>query len=1401
MDGLSAAASIIALIQITEELISVGKSIKNAPQEILDVTKDLDNFSRTLEIIRRGAQEEEQRNPERAKATLELLLRRSKNEKGVVEEAGVIPRMSQIISDAGNKLYPQADWRRSKFVQRATWHFNKDSISDMRKAIAECLNIVNFNLSTRILKLTETNNELVVTSNELALANNELAVTSNKLAVVNNENTEDIKGMVGDVQGQLKKVLLEQEARHEEEERREKEEVMEWLSPFSFKAKDRQLWHDCCQNTGSWLWKDQRFDAWVKGSQTPWYIRAYGAPGVGKTVLSSIISHHLIQSSAFEPLILCVYFDYKLGKTQNVSNLVGGLLKQLIQKDPSAPLPEGLQELYRKARFVKDRSSSYYEKIYEMLKGELSVREDPLYLIVDGFDELPLGDRKPFRDMLKKLLRLQDKMVILTRKVSKETAAGTYKCDICKKDGFQLAFRCRICNRGNFDLCYDCKAKGFTCLNATHRLTEPYEQIEIEVDIPSEDIATYVRWVIEQSIGDKTRFQADDRFASDDDDPDMTYFQNFCRKSAENRTQIVAGVTEKANGRFLFAKLQMDSLQAQQNKRKLLNALHKFPKEIDEIYDEALQRVASPKNAFRQRALRILGLVGLARRPLRRRELQQALLVLDLDEDEDVLDLGDDEVEDVNSILSTTSGLVIFEDDQFRLVHRSLEEYILNNQNQKKYLPTAEFDVAQACLKYLEAVLPEKSVTDEELQKLSNERPLLPYASQFWGDHVRRAQVSQGDLEELTDSIVRLIDHSARRNMCIRTAWITDLGGEDTWDTGSSVNSLHVCAWYGLPAVLATLSPEPGSVDIVERKHGQTPLMYACRRGHVEVTSQLLDLGASIEQVSALGRTALFEAILGQDNVRNYHEANNDSDHIKVIGLLVKRMTAASINDTLHAQEYSRTALMLAARRGLLSTTEVLLQCQGIDVDLQDATGLTALHLAARDDHVPVVRRLIESEASVNTVDFHAGRSPLRSAAEKNLVGVVNELLKNNADTDQQDFQGGTALLRAINKGAEDVVELMLTHSINLTGVDEDGQSLLHGAARYGRCAIIRLLLDHTPESPQKADPNVRDKIGMTPLHYASKEGQSLAVSLLIEYRADLSLRDNFNRTPLEVAWQYGQGEVMSVLKEADIQGSQIPFDVAQLPVWAMAKHELVELVELAISTRPDDLLVREPGTDFTALHWSVGHSDRNGIIDILLEAQKIPINSVNRQKRTALHKAAYEGDSYALDTLIQHKPEIDLDAADRWGDTPLFLAQSEGRFDIALQLIEAGCTVDKTKIDVPQLFFHAVEEGNVEWARTLIDDHGIDRSMQNKRGLRALKIAEAAEDTDMMAMLQQAPTVDFAALAITSGAQSRKGDLKDEEGYDALKDIKFTPFRSRPLDLSEPDTPVSENPVPLLSA
>jgi len=496
------------------------------------------------------------------------------------------------------------------------------------------------------------------------------------------------------------------------------------------------------------------------------------------------------------------------------------------------------------------------------------------------------------------------------------------------------------------------------------------------------------------------------------------------------------------------------------------------------------------------------------------------------------------------------------------------------------------------------------------------------------------------------------------------------------------------------------------------------------------------------------------------------------SKHGEVVELLVCEMPRDLIINMTHGQEFDRTALMLAARLGHLEMINTLLRHEDVDVDLQDVNGMTAVYLAVREDHYDIVQLLLDAQAGIDIVDFHAGRSPLRCAAERNLCEMVDLLLQYNADPALKDREGGTAMLRAVNRGAKQALEKMMEYSIDLHCADEDGQSLLHGVARNGYHDIARLLLEDRSPEEKGLCPDIRDKYDMTPLHDASRHGDVIVVSVLLEHGADASLVDKYDRTPFIIAWQYGHESIMRMLADSGHQPQpNVSLNEEWLPVWSTAKRGLTDLIAHAVKTRDHDLHIPEPCTENSPLHCAVEKGDPD-ILSMLLETKKLPVNKPNRFERTPLHAAALEGDYFVTKCLIDHGANVDI--KDRWKDEALVLAQSNLHLEVMLALIEANATVDKTKIDVKKLFFFAVEQRKVTAARILIEKHGVDRSIQNTDGLRAEQIAKAAEDTEMMLLLRDASTVSFVDAATT---RPRSNELDNRK-------VSFRPFRSRPVEL-----------------
>lgn len=843
-----------------------------------------------------------------------------------------------------------------------------------------------------------------------------------------------------------------------------------------------------------------------------------------------------------------------------------------------------------------------------------------------------------------------------------------------------------------------------------------------------------------------------------------TMFQDMVEKDPNLIEEIVSVVTNKANGRFLFARLYMDSLKMQSNRKTLKRTLRNFPEEIHGIYKEALARVKSQRSeGNREKAFMILGLVTHARRPLSLLELQHGLSAMDLKDDEEEIEENiRDGVDEAKFIFDCTSALVIvvkrdkttqsIESDnlEVKLVHRTLEDYLREEKEKEEWLKDVDIQIAKACLKYLNIALKSPPQDDKECLSRSNKFPFLEYASQYWGDHIRYAAGRHASTEDIQERTLQFLNDRLRLNACIQVAWVTNPGGHNHWDVRRNIDRLHVCAWYGLSFAVEALDPERGRIDVTEPKYKQTPLMYACRRNHLDTVRRLLNLGASCAKVSARGRTALFEAVEGQ--------------HEEVIELFLETKPFDLEINLTNPREFRRTALMLAVRKNLKDIVMLLLQYPGINVNAQDANGWTALYIAVKFDYEELVELLLNANADIDLQDKQEGRSALRCAAERNQISILERLLKSGAELNLQDKRGGTAMLRAVKQGKLESLQAMMRYNEGLhfeaimRCVDKDKQTLLHGASakiqdnnsgEYDE--IASWLLNPLDETGQKSvyhgheiDP--LDQAGRTPLHLASQYGRLALVQILLKNGADPTLVDGSGRTAKTIAWQYERFTVVRTL-ETEISPAPPPQTLpenSQLPFWAILLRKSSPILSEGLQTRPEeDLLIKEPVTENSVLHCAVVGGSPDLLSQLLSLPNPLPLDDQNRDGRTPLHYASLLGRLPLVELLLTHDAALDI--KDCWGDEALMLAQSNFHYTVMFALIEAGADLDKEKIEVEDFFFKAIEEKRAATVRILLARWGLDRSLQNSDGSRPEEIAKAHDDVEMVKVLKNAPTMMFA--------------------------------------------------------
>ncbi len=224
-------------------------------------------------------------------------------------------------------------------------------------------------------------------------------------------------------------------------------------------------------------------------------------------------------------------------------------------------------------------------------------------------------------------------------------------------------------------------------------------------------------------------------------------------------------------------------------------------------------------------------------------------------------------------------------------------------------------------------------------------------------------------------------------------------------------------------------------------------------------------------------------------------------------------------------QVQRQTALHWAAKEGKLDMARILVASKA-NVNAGDRQGKTPLSFAAQAGNYEVCAFLVESGADVNVRDALKG-NPLLWASGLGNAKTVEFLLSKGADPKIVDVNGMSALLWATNIGTPETVELLLAAGCDPNLIDnQSADSALHRAARRSTSGkSISLLL------AANAQPNVRNKVGMTPLHAAASSGTAEKVQLLLAGKADPMALDAKGWSALDYATIRGDAERAKILE------------------------------------------------------------------------------------------------------------------------------------------------------------------------------------------------------------------------------------------------------------------------------
>ncbi|CAE8736524.1 unnamed protein product, partial [Polarella glacialis] len=165
-----------------------------------------------------------------------------------------------------------------------------------------------------------------------------------------------------------------------------------------------------------------------------------------------------------------------------------------------------------------------------------------------------------------------------------------------------------------------------------------------------------------------------------------------------------------------------------------------------------------------------------------------------------------------------------------------------------------------------------------------------------------------------------------------------------------------------------------------------------------------------------------------------------------------------------------------------------------LKIDKADYDKRTALHLACSEGKLPVVRRLVEELGSeINVVDQWGG-TPLDDAIRCGFKPVCEFLVSKGGIIGKTAFAADDAgiLCEAGAKGNLNCLRGLARRKVDMNLADYDKRTAIHLASSEGKLKAVKCLIEEL-----KADPNVYDRFGGTPLDDAQRHGHKETVAYL----------------------------------------------------------------------------------------------------------------------------------------------------------------------------------------------------------------------------------------------------------------------------------------------------------------
>lgn len=429
-----------------------------------------------------------------------------------------------------------------------------------------------------------------------------------------------------------------------------------------------------------------------------------------------------------------------------------------------------------------------------------------------------------------------------------------------------------------------------------------------------------------------------------------------------------------------------------------------------------------------------------------------------------------------------------------------------------------------------------------------------------------------------------------------------------------------------------------------------TPLANAAEARDWALVSKLIKEGVDARKAQVDGMTALHWAV--------YHNSP------EILQQLIDARCDVNV-----ATHYKITPLSIACTHRETQTVAILLKA-GANAEFAAPGGETPLLIAARTGNATAIKELLAHGASL-AVTEKKGQTALMWAAAEGNVEAVDALIHASVDPNATSSAGFTAMMFAARDGRIDVARRLIAAGVDVN-IAIEAKRTGERSARNGTSALIFAVESGHYELAVAlvaagADPNDQ-RNGFSPLHVLTWVRKPNSGD---DPSGDPPPRGSGNLTDLQfVRAIVSAGADVNAKLELGEGGRAVLTPRGATPMLYAARTADVPLMKLLIELGADPA---QPNIDgCTPLMAAAGVGVRSVDEEAGTEAEVVEaidylvglgmdVNTVDKNKETAMHGAAYRSFPQVVNCLAKHGAISSIwDHKNKSGWTPVMIAQGK---------------------------------------------------------------------------------------------------------------------------------------------